>query len=177
MIVAEGFGNTAQACRALNLGRSTYYLTCQKGEVSHLLEQEIISKSKDHPRYAYRRITAMVRRDGYLVNPKRTQRVRRIEGLQVKKKQRKMRWFGESTAQLHRATRPGEVWSWDFVTDMTRSGYRFRMLTLIDEYTCQCLAIYPAWSIRANVSLMWPAILWRTTGDLRILEVTMARSL
>jgi putative transposase len=150
MIVAEGFGNTAQACRALNLGRSTYYLTCQKSEVSHLLEQEIISKSKDHPRYGYRRITAVVRRDGYLVNAKRTQRVRRIEGLQVKKKQRKMRRLGESTAERRRATRPGEVWSWDFVTDMTRSGYRFRMLTLIDEFTRQCLAIYPAWSIRAN---------------------------
>ena len=73
MIVAEGFGNKAQAGRALNLGRSTYYLTCQKSEVSRLLEQEIISKSKDHPRYVYRRITAVVRRDGYLVNAQRTQ--------------------------------------------------------------------------------------------------------
>ena len=91
MIVAEGFGNTAQACRALNLGRSTYYLTCQKSEVSHLLEQEIISKSKDHPRYGYRRITAVVRRDGYLVNAKRNQRVRRIEGLSLNKKPRKVR--------------------------------------------------------------------------------------
>ena len=96
MIVAEGFGNTAQACRALNLGRSTYYLTSQKSEVSHLLEQEIRSKSKDHPRYGYRRITGVVRRDGYSVNAKLTQRVRRIEGLQVKKKQRKMRRLGES---------------------------------------------------------------------------------
>ena len=61
-----------------------------------------------------------------------------------------MRRLGESTAERRRATRPGEVWSWDFVTDMTRSGYRFRMLTLIDEFTRQCLAIYPAWSIRAN---------------------------
>jgi len=61
-----------------------------------------------------------------------------------------MRRLGESIAERRRATRPGEVWSWDFVTDMTRSGYRFGMLTLIDEYTRQCLAIYPAWSIRAN---------------------------
>ena len=61
-----------------------------------------------------------------------------------------MRRLGESTAERRRATRPGEVWSWDFVTDMIRSGYRLRMLTLIDEYTRQCLAIYPAWSIRAN---------------------------
>ena len=61
-----------------------------------------------------------------------------------------MRRLGESTAERRRAIRPGEVWSWDFVTDMTRSGYRCRMLTLIDEYTRQCLAIYPAWTILAN---------------------------
>ena len=61
-----------------------------------------------------------------------------------------MRRLGESTAQRRSATGPGEVLSWDVVTDTTRSGYRFRMLTLIDDYTRQCLAIYPAWSIRAN---------------------------
>ena len=72
------------------------------------MEQEIISKSNGHPRYGYRRITAVVRRDGYLVNAKRTHRVRRIEGVQVKKKHRKMRRLGESTAERRRATRPGE---------------------------------------------------------------------
>ena len=76
--------------------------------------------------------------------------MRRIGGLQVKKKHRKKRRLGESTAERRRATLPWEVWSWGFVTDMTRSGYRFRMLTLIDEYIRQCLAIYPAWSFRAN---------------------------
>ena len=90
MNFVEGFGNTAHACRALDQGRSTYYLTCHKDEVSHLLEQEIISKSKDHSRYGYRRITAVVRRVGYLVNAKRTHRVLHIEGLQVKNKQRKI---------------------------------------------------------------------------------------
>lgn len=148
--MAEGHGNTAQACRALNLRRSTFYRMSQKSEASHRLEQAIVAKSQDHPRYGYRRATVMLRRDGHQVNDKRTQRVRRVEGLQVKKKQRKTRRLGESTGERRRATRPGEVWSWDFVVDMTQSGCRFRMLTLIDEYTRQCLAIYPAWSIRAK---------------------------
>ena len=86
MIVAEGFGNTAQACRALNLGRVTYYHTWQKSKVSHPLGQEIISKSKDHPHYGYRRNLAVVSPDEYLINAKRTQPVRRIEGLQINKK-------------------------------------------------------------------------------------------
>ena len=89
MIVAEGFDNTAQAGRALKLGLPTYYLTRQKSVVSHLLDQEIISKSKDHPRYSYRAITAVVGRDGFLVDAKRTQRVQRIEGLQLKKSNEK----------------------------------------------------------------------------------------
>jgi putative transposase len=113
------------------------------------LEKAIIAKSNEHPRYGYRQVTVMVRRDGHMLNGKRTQRVRRIEGLQVKKKQRKTRRLGESTGERRRATRPGEVWSWDFVTDMTQGGGRCRILTLIDEYTRQCLATHAAWSIRA----------------------------
>jgi transposase InsO family protein len=60
-----------------------------------------------------------------------------------------MRRVGTSTALRQRATRPGEVWSWDFVEDQTERGSKLRMLTLIDEYTRQCLAIHVAWSIRA----------------------------
>lgn len=89
MIVPEGFGHTAQAYGALNLGRSSYYLMCQNSEISRLMEQEIISKIEDHPRYCYRRIAAVMPRDRYLVNAKRTQRARHIEGLQIKKNHQK----------------------------------------------------------------------------------------
>jgi transposase InsO family protein len=150
LTLAQGHGNTAQVCRALNLGRSTFYRAIQKSEASRRLENAIVAKSQDHPRYGYRRVTVMLRRDGHRVNEKRTQRVRRAEGLQVKKKQRRMRRLGESTGERRKARRPGEVWSWDFVHDMTEHGSRFRMLTLIDEYTRQCLAIHPGWSIRAR---------------------------
>lgn len=71
------------------------------------------------------------------------------EGIQVKRKQRRMKRLGLSTAQRQRAQRPRQVWSWDFVEDQTENGSRFRILTLIDEYTRECLAMHPAWSIRA----------------------------
>ena len=106
MIVAEDFGNTAQACRERNLGPSKYYLTCQKSEVSYLLEQEIISKSKDRPRYGYRRIAAVVHRDGYLVNAKRTQRVLRTEGLGAMKSSEKC--FDWEIQTLNSAVRHGQ---------------------------------------------------------------------
>ena len=75
--------------------------------------------------------------------------MRRQEGFQVNKRQRKMRWVGASTALRQRATRRNEVWSWDFVEDHPERGSKLRMLTLIDEYTRQCLAVHVAGSIRA----------------------------
>jgi transposase InsO family protein len=116
---------------------------------SRELREQIVELSRKHPRYGYRRVTAMMERAGERVNPKRTQRVRRQEGLKVSKRQRKMKRLGESTALRQQAQRPHQVWSWDFVYDQTESGSSLRLLTLMDEYTRQCLAIHMAWSIRA----------------------------
>ena len=58
-----------------------------------------------------------------------------------------MKRLGISTAERQRAERPGQVWSWDFVSDQTENGSCFRILTLLDEHTRQCLAIHPAWSV------------------------------
>ncbi len=149
LIEQEGLGRKAQACRALGLARSAAYrLPCERVE-SRRLRKEIVALSRQHPRYGYRRITALLRREGWIVNPKRVQRVRRQEGFKVSKRQRKMRRLGQSTAVRQRATRPNQVWSWDFVEDQTERGSKLRMLTLIDEYTRQCLAVHVAWSIRA----------------------------
>jgi putative transposase len=148
-IVEENIGTTAQACRALGLARSSFYLTRQRSPESQAMDKEIKTVSQKHPRYGYRRITALLRRAGHEVNSKRVQRTRRMEGLQVIKKQRRMRRVGESTAQRQQAMHRGHVWSWDFVEDQTESGTRFRVLTLIDEHTRECLAVHGAWSIRA----------------------------
>lgn len=149
LIEEEGLGRKAQACRALGLARSAAYrLPCESVE-SRRLRKEIVTLSQHHPRYGYRRVTALLRREGWHVNPKRVQRVRRQEGFKVSKRQSKLRRVGTSTALRQRATRPNEVWSWDFVEDQTERGSKLRLLTLIDEYTRQCLAVHVAWSIRA----------------------------
>lgn len=148
-IEEEGLGCKAQACRALGLSRSTAYRLPQVCERSRRLRQQIVETSQKHPRYGYRRVNALIERTGEEINEKRTQRVRRQEGLKVSKRQRKMKRLGTSTALRQQAQRPHQVWSWDFVHDQTESGSSLRLLTLIDEYTRQCLAIYVAWSIRA----------------------------
>lgn len=142
-------GTTAQACRALGLARSSFYRASRRSPDSRAMQARIASLSRKHPRYGYRRITALLRRQGHEVNGKRVQRARRMEGLQVSRKQRRMRRLGESTAQRQRAAQRGHVWSWDFVEDQTEGGTRLRVLTLLDEYTRECLAVHVAWSIRA----------------------------
>ena len=113
------------------------------------MQRAIVDLSQAHPRYGYRRIAALLKRKGHEINAKRVQRVRREEGLQVSRRQRKLRRLGLSTAQRQRAVRMNQVWSWDFVEDQTENGTRFRILSLIDEHTRECLALHVAWSIRA----------------------------
>jgi transposase InsO family protein len=113
------------------------------------LEGRIVELSEKHPRYGYRRVTALLRRAGQKINAKRVQRVRRTEGLQVRERQKRMRRVGESSAERQRPERLNAVWSWDFVEDQTENGTRFWILTLIDEYSRRCLAMHVGWSIRA----------------------------
>ena len=148
-VVESGRGGVTAACRAVGLSRASYYRLSRISLLRRALRQRIVSTSQAHPRCGYRRITALLRREGHPVNAKRVQRVRRQEGLQVRRKQRKLRRLGVSTAQRKRAQRPGEVWSWDFVEDQTENGTRLRMLTVIDEYTREWLAVHVDWSIRA----------------------------
>jgi transposase InsO family protein len=69
--------------------------------------------------------------------------------MQVRQRQRRMRRLGLQQNERLRASKARQVWSWDFVEDQTENGSRFRILTLLDEHTRQCLAVHAAWSIRA----------------------------
>jgi putative transposase len=148
-IIETGAGTAAAACRALGLARSSYYRNSSASLERRRLHGQIVDLSQKHPRYGYRRVTAVLRREGREVNAKRVQRVRRKEGLQVSRRQRKLRRVGVSTAQRQRAKQANDVWSWDFVEDQTENGTRFRVLTLIDEHTRESLAMHADWSIRA----------------------------
>ncbi|MBK8094460.1 MAG: transposase [Verrucomicrobiaceae bacterium] len=80
--------------------------------------------SRKHPRYGYRRITALLRREGERINVKCVARVRREEGLQVRKRQRRMRseaWAAGRQAAAHR----NHVWSWDFAGDRVEAAAPF----------------------------------------------------
>ena len=96
-----------------------------------------------HPRYGYRRIWALLRREGWRVNRKRVHRLWRQQGLKVPRRQRKKRRLGSSANSCVR--RPAEhkdhVWAWDFLHDRTSDGRALKWFTLVDEYTRECLAL------------------------------------
>src|SRR6516162_870077 len=139
-IVGRGLGSATQSCRALGMARSSFYCKSRVSTERVLMKQRIIKLSEAHPRYGYRRIGALLRREGQRVNTKRVQRIRRQEGLQVRKKQRATRRVGISTATRQRAQRANQVWRWDIIHDQAQRGGSVRVLTLIDEDTKQCLA-------------------------------------
>ncbi len=103
----------------------------------------IIRLAGAYGRYGYRRITALLRGEGWRVNPKRVERIWRREGLKVPAKQPKRGrlWLNDGFCIRLRAAWPNHVWSYDFVMDRTHDGRAFRMLTVIDEFTRQCLVI------------------------------------
>jgi len=108
------------------------------------LTAEIVRLASDYGRYGYRRITALLRRDGWLVNAKRVERIWRREGLKVPKKQPKRGrlWLNDGSCVRLRPLYRGHVWSYDFVAERTHDGKTFRMLTVIDEHSRECLAIH-----------------------------------
>ena len=107
------------------------------------LTQAIVELASRYGRYGYRRITALLREDGWFVNHKRVERIWRQEGLKVPKKQprRSRLWLNDGSCVRKRPEYKNHVWAYDFVQDRTHEGKRFRMLTVIDEYSRECLAI------------------------------------
>jgi transposase InsO family protein len=112
-------------------------------EDEQVLTDDIVELASRFGRYGYRRITALLRRRGWSVNHKRVERIWRREGLKVPSKQPKRArlWLNDGSCIRLRPERPNHVWAYDFVLVRTRDGRAVRLLTVIDEYTRECLAI------------------------------------
>ena len=131
------------ACRVLGQHRSTQRKIPKLPEDEAALTADIIALATQYGRYGYRRITALLREAGWLVNKKRVERIWRREGLKVPQKQPKKGrlWLNDGSCIRLRPEHPNHVWSYDFVEDRTHDGRKFRMLNVIDEFTRECLAI------------------------------------
>ena len=108
--------------------------------------------ASQYGRYGYRRITGLLRLEGWQVNHKRVERIWRREGLKVPKKQPKRGrlWLNDGSCLRLRPEYRNHVWSYDFVMARTSNGRPLRMLNIIDEYTRECLCIKVARKITAQ---------------------------
>jgi transposase InsO family protein len=129
----------------------------------------MVELSRENPRYGYRRVWALLRREGWPVNKKRVHRLWRQEGLKVPERQRKRRrlLLGESEngCTRRRAEHKDHVWSYDFVMDLTEDGRRLKMMPVVDEYTRECLSIDVERSITAEDVVDTLASLFRSRGE------------
>ena len=132
-----------RACRVIGQHRSTQRKDLIRRDDEDALARAIIRLAEQFGRHGYRRITALLRNEGWHVNQKRVYRIWRGEGLKVPMKQPKRGrlWLNDGSCVRLRSARKGHVWSYDFVQDRTHDGRVFRMLCVIDEYTRECLAI------------------------------------
>ena len=116
------------------------------------LRQQVVTTACEYGRYGYRRVTAMLRQDGWRVNHKRIERIWRQEGLKVPKKQPKRRqlWLKDGSCIRLRPERKDHVWSYDSVAERTSDGRPMRLLNILDEYSRESLKIHIDRQIKAG---------------------------
>ena len=141
-----------RACKVLGHPRSTHRYEPIPGEDEQGLTEEIVELASRYGRYGYRRVTALLRMEGWDVNHKRVERIWRREGLKVPAKhpKRGRLWLNDGSCVRLQPQGPNHVWAYDFVLVRTQDSRAVRLLTVIDEYTRECLAIRADRQIRSS---------------------------
>ena len=129
----------ARACRLGGWGRSSYYRQSPQADDGQL-RAALRRLAAQRRRFGYRRLLVLLRREGWRDNHKRVYRVYREERLQVNRRKRKRRCAGRRLP-LEQAQRINQRWSLDFVSDQLADGRRIRLLTVVDDYSRECLAV------------------------------------
>ena len=140
-VVEAGLCSLRRACRYLGLSRSSYFYRPQeRADYEEQLLERIKELSKENVTYGYRFITTLLHREGWRVNRKKVQRLRRAEGLQgqVAKKKKAKRGASSMDTPVS-AEQANDVWSWDFIFDTTEDGRSIKILSVVDEATRFCI--------------------------------------
>jgi len=153
------------ACRLLGQWRGTqrYQVILRADEDE--LTRAVIALASQYGRYGYKKIAALLQITGWKVSRDRVEQIWRREGLKVPKKQRPRRrlWLHDGSCIRLRPERANHVWSYDFVSARTQEGRKLRILTLIDEYTRECLALRVARRLNSHdvMETLSDAMLWK----------------
>lgn len=137
-VVRELAFSQRRACRLVGIARSVARYRSRAVEPPGLRER-LCALAAERRRYGYRRLWVLLRREQFLVNHKRVYRLYREEGLMVQRRKRK-RMCGAGRVPTTSACQRNQRWSMDFVADSLASGRRIRVLTVVDDFTRECLA-------------------------------------
>jgi transposase InsO family protein len=141
-----------RACQVLGQCRATQRRAPRVPDDEQRLVERMVGLACEYGRYGYRRVAALLRAEAFAVNHKRVERLWRREGLKVPQRQPKRGrlWLNDGSCVRLRPAHRDHVWSYDFVQARTRDGRAFRMLTVIDEFTRECLAIDVARKLKSD---------------------------
>jgi putative transposase len=140
LVAKEELGlSERRACRLTGIHRSVARYESRRQDLPGLVER-LRELASERRRYGYRRLHVLLRREGLAVNHKRVYRLYRAEGLMVRQRRRR-KVAGVERVMPPLPERRGERWSMDFLLDGLYDGRRLRVLTLVDDYTRECLAI------------------------------------
>ncbi len=129
-----------RGCRLIGLNRKSCRYRRRRKPDRKLIKR-IRQLAMQHPRFGYRRIWALLSRDGVKINVKKVYRLWKQESLGLPKRRPRKRRAKPTIGILPKAEKANQVWTYDFVFDQSLSGKSLKMLTLIDEYTRECLAV------------------------------------
>lgn len=140
---AEFAVSERRACQAIEQPRSSQRYKSKPRDDEPAMVKRMLELVRQRPRFGYRRMAALLRREGWQASATRIYRLWRREGLKVPQKKRKRRRLGTSAngCVRRRAEHKDHVWCWDFVFDHTTSGSTLKWLSIVDEYTRECLAL------------------------------------
>lgn len=141
-----------EACRALDQSRGALRKPLKRPDDEESLTKDIIRLAKKYGRYGYKRITALLKIEGWRVNHKRVERIWRQEGLKVPARQKKRGrlYLNDGSCIRLRPCWKDHVWAYDFVFDRLIDGTKIRFLTVVDEYTRECLALHVDYRLGAD---------------------------
>jgi transposase InsO family protein len=140
-LVVERSYSERSACQLVGISRSSARYHPKERPAEAAFRRRVRKLANRHPGYGYRRIIAVLRREGSHVNHKRVQRIWKAEGLQLPRRKPRKRRYGPKGEVIHKAQYRNHVWSYDFLEDRTQNGRRLRILAVIDEFTRECLAL------------------------------------
>ena len=137
--VRSTFGpSERRACGLLEVAVSSYRYR-SRGRGDGELREKLVALAGEKPRFGYRRLHVLLKQEGERVNHKRLWRVYREAGLCVKRKKRKRLMRAGPAGQV--LSRANQEWALDFVHDVWGTGQRVRVLSVLDAYTRECLAL------------------------------------